>query len=196
VYTLNKWVAPTNAYSDNGSLAYAETDLAEQEYDGYTFPGIEGSETIDKIFVRLQEIRSVTSVLQGDNSASVSYVKVYDGSTWNSYQVSGDVFAVTTVNDESLTSLSGNAANSTHAVDVTAFINNAAKLKDIKVRLLFDVVSASVGITIKWSVDFVSVLVCYHYSDSIPVSRGAAKTRKQVNTEALETLQVLKETLS
>jgi len=159
------WTNPDNALRFNGSYAYTETDLAEQEYDGYGFQ-MRGNPNIDKVFIRIKEMRAVTTVIQGDDSSSISYVEVYDGSSWNTYQVSGDIFNVSTGNDESLTSFSGNAANSTHAIDVTAFLNTVTKINSAKTRLKYDILTTSAGITLRWSVDCISILVCYSPSSA------------------------------
>ena len=62
------WVNPLNGYAFDVAYTYAETDNAEEEYDGYTFP-LTGNEVIDKVFIKIHERRKVTTVIQGDSAS-------------------------------------------------------------------------------------------------------------------------------
>ena len=114
----------------------------------------------------------------------------------DSYQVTEDAFDVTTVpNAESLTSESGNAVNSHCLIDVTATIDTVTKLHAAKTRLLFMILGTAAGITLRWSVDAVTMLVCYSYSDSVPATIGTAKTRKDTETKEFRAIQKTAEAL-
>lgn len=172
----------------DGTYAYSETDDAEQEYDGYKFP-LGGVEILDKVFVKIKDLRNLTTVVQGDTAGFEGTVRVYDGSSWTNYQVTADDFAVSTGNDESLTYQSGDASNSIYYIDVTSTLSTIAKLKNSKLRLLFNISATAAGITLRWSVDAATILVCYSYSDSVPVTRGSATTKQQLSTKELNALR-------
>lgn len=186
------WTNPANAYLFNGSYTYSETDNAEEEYDGYNFP-LTGNEVIDRVFVKIKDQRKVTTVVQGDGSGHEGYIRVYNGSAWTNYQVTADDFAVTTANDESLTSQSGDASNSQHLIDVTATIDTVAKLQNTKTRLLHNISLTAAGITQRWSIDAITMLVCYSYSDSVPAT-GKATTKKEKPKE-LKTIKQVSDAL-
>ena len=188
------WVDPLNGYAFDVAYTYAETDNAEEEYDGYTFP-LTGNEVIDKVFIKIHERRKVTTVIQGDSASWRGIIRVYDGSSWTNYQVTEDAFDVTTANDESLTSESGNALNSQCLIDVTATIDTVAKLHAAKTRLLFMILGTAAGITLRWSVDAITMIVCYSYSDSVPATIGTAKTRKDPVTKEFRAIQKTSEAL-
>lgn len=171
------WDTPTNGYAFNGSYTYSETDDAEQEYDGYTFP-LQGAEVIDKVFVKIKDLRNVTTVAQGDAASFEGSVKVYDGSSWTTYQVTADDFAVSTANDEDLTNQSGDASNTIYFLDVTSTLNTVAKLNSAKTRILFNISATAAGITLRWSVDAITLLVCYHTVGDVFIGASSATTRQ------------------
>lgn len=182
------WTNPTNAYVFDGSYAYSETDDAEQEYTGYKFP-LGGVEIIDKVFIKLKDLRNLTTIVQGDAASFEGSIKVYDGSSWTTYQITADDFAVSTANDESLTYQSGDASNNIYYIDVTSALNTVAKLKNAKTRLLFNISATAVGITVRWSIDAITILVCYSYSYTVPATRGSAQTKRDLPTKEVQALK-------
>jgi hypothetical protein len=85
--------------------------------------------------------------------------------------------AVSTANDESLVASAGDNSNTATLIDVTAFIDTLAKLGTIKTRLLFAKTTPA-GVTIRWSVDGISILACYHAIADVFI--GAATTRRDL----------------
>ncbi len=181
------WANPTNAYSVNNSYATTSTNLAEQSYD-YN-PILKGVEVIDKVFVRVKYTMAVATVLGGDNATLTFSVKVYDGSSWTTYQVTALTYACTTVNGESFTSTDGDNSNSVVAVDCTAALNTLEKLNSAQTALLAAVTSEA-GVTVTLSVDCISLLVCYHTQGD--VYAGAAKTRRNPNDPEPKEYRALK----
>lgn len=191
------WTNPTNAYTFNNTYAYSETDNAEQEYAGYDF-SITGNEVIDKIYVSLKWTASVTTVIQGDAATFTGSIKVYDGSTWQTYQVTAGNFAVSTANDESLVSSTGDNSNNRIAIDVTSFLDTLAKINSAKTRLLFDIPTTAAGITLRWSVDCVSLIVCYHFEGGIMATppRNMATTTQSLDPRVKKALLGVQKALS
>ena len=131
------WVTPENAFRFDNAFAYSETDLAEQEYDYGAF--LKGNEVIDKVFARLKWKSLLTSLTTGDTATVTCTLRVYDGSTWQNYQVTAKSYNCTTINDESFTDSEGDDTNNLALVDVTAHIGTHDKLNSAKTRLLFAV---------------------------------------------------------
>lgn len=171
------WSDPTNAYLYNNSFAYSETNNAEQSYDYANF--FRGNQVIDKVFVKLEFIVKQTTVLTGDNATCTFSIKVYDGSSWTTYQVTKYVYACTTGNAESFTCTDGDNSNSTVAIDVTSKLNTIAKLNSAQTRLL-TAITVDAGVTMRVSVDCISILVCYH------IEGGAYPTAKAVTRKDLD----------
>jgi hypothetical protein len=121
---------------------------------------------------------SVTTVNQGDTATGTCTVRVYNGSTWQNYQVTAQAFSVSTANDESLVASEGDNSNAPTLIDVTSFIDTLPKLASIKTRLLFAKVTAA-GITARWSVDAVSIIACYHAIADVFI--GAATTKHDLD---------------
>jgi len=156
------WVNPTNAYAFDNNYAYSETNNAEQSYDYKSFlQALGGTETIDKVFVRFKWIYKLTGVATGDDATVTFSIKVYDGSTWTTYQVAAATFNCTTFNDEDFTDTDGDNSNSIVFIDVTSILNTHAKLNSAQTRLL-TTLTADAGLTLRISVDCISLLVCYH----------------------------------
>jgi len=185
------WTNPTNAYLFDNAFAYSETTTAEQEYAGY-YGMPAGTEIIDKVFIRLKWKSTITTLNQGDTATAVSTVKVYNGSTWQSYQVTTQVLAVSTANDESFVATAGDDTNESTLIDVTTFIDTLAKLAAIKTRLLFTVAVAA-GVTVRWSVDAVSVLICYHVEGGPFI--GVATTKRDLNKKEYRAIGAVAEYL-
>ncbi len=254
------WTDPTNGYLFDDAYTYSETDNAEQEYDGYgTVYG-----EIDKVFVKLKSKTRVTTVVQGDTATATCTLKVYNGTSWATYQVSAVDFAVSTANDESLVDSHGDNSNAVIYIDVTNHVDSTTKLENAKTRLLsaitetklltlelagyvscvagdvgktvtddgvsigtlasYDnvartwvvntsivpagasvmaivtgtgagttVAGAPTGITIRWSVDAVTFLVCYHEAGDVFI--GAATTKKDLDTKEHRALNAVTEFL-
>lgn len=163
------WTNPTDAYSFDNTYAYSETTAAEQEYGGYGFD-VPGNEVIDKVYAVIKWFSTVTTVVQGDAANFTCSIEVYDGSTWQTYQVTAENFAVSTANDESLVCTSGNTSNSQTAIDVTALLNTPTKVNNSKTRLLFVIGATAAGITLRWSVDCISLLAVHHAVGGIPAT--------------------------
>jgi len=187
------WTDPTYAMRFDNSYAYSETNNAEQTYSGYNL-NLTGTETLDKVFARIKYTSKVTTVLQGDDSTSTMTLRVYNGSTWQNYQITKQVFSVSTIpNAESLTDTVGDNSNSDTYIDITSFINTKAKLANVQFRLLYTV-TADAGITVRWSVDGISLLACYHTIAGV-MARGRATT-KYTNPTATKALQAVNEFLT
>ena len=188
-FYLGAWINPEDAYSFNNTYTYSETDTAEQEYDGYIFD-IAGNEVIDKVYAVLKWTSRVTTVVQGDTASFVCSIKIYNGSTWQTYQVTAEAFDVSTANDESLVCTSGNTSDSETAIDITAFLDTPTKINSAKTRLLFSIVATAAGITLRWSVDSISLLVCHH-----PVGGVLATMKRELPLESRKALLSLKKAL-
>jgi len=160
-WTINEWQSATNLRSFNGANAHAETDNAEVECSNYYLgSAFGGSERLDKVFVRIRFTSRFTIDGDGDDCSFKGYIRVYDGSSWQNYQVTADVYACTTVNAEDFTVTSGDGSNAIKAIDVTSHLDTMAKVMSAKTRLLMDVTAADPCVTPRWSVDCVSILVC------------------------------------
>jgi len=179
-YTTNSWVNPTNAYSFNNSYAHAETTGAEQEYYNYHV-GLMGNQVLDKVFVCLKWIAKVSTVVLGDTATGTCVVRVHNGSTWLNFQVTAQDYACSTGNDETFYVTDGDTSNSTTLIDVTSHINTLAKLNSVKTRLLATI-TVSNGATVRWSVDCVSILVCYHIEGGV-YPKATATTRRDLKTK-------------
>ena len=94
------WTNPSDAYTFNNTYAYSETDNAEQEYNGYGL-NVAGNEVIDKVYAVLKWKTLVTVDTTGDSATGTCTLRVYDGSTWQNYQVTAQAYNCTTINDES-----------------------------------------------------------------------------------------------
>ena len=169
------WTNPTRCYIFNNSYANSTTNLAEQTYD--YLPLLTGAEVIDKVFVKLEYYYLLTGVNLGDDATITFSIKVYDGSTWTTYQVSANTFALSTANDESFTHTIGDNSNSTIYIDVTSKLDTLAKLNSAQTRLL-TALTADAGLTPNVYVDAISILAVYHSEVGIMPSRGAATTRR------------------
>ena len=190
-YLLGGWVNPTDAYTFNNTFAYSETDTAEQEYAYSNF--LTGNEIIDKVFVRIKWKSTITGVNTGDTAAGTCSIKVYDGSTWATYQVTAQDYAVSTISDESLVISEGDNTNTSALIDVTSHIGSLAELNSAKTRLLF-VATEDAGLTLRWSVDAVSILVCYHIVGGVYASRAVTKQDNPRSREALNAVKKFLET--
>lgn len=174
------WTNPTDAYSFNNTYAYSETAAAEQEYADYGF-AVPGNEIIEKVYAVIKWFSTVTTVVQGDAANFTCSIEVYDGSTWQTYQVTKETFAVSTANDESLVCTSGDTGNSQTAIDVTSFLNTPAKVNNSKTRLLFTIGATAAGITLRWSVDCISLLACHNAQGGIPATTKQSLSPKLKN---------------
>ncbi len=132
------WTNPTNAYVFDNAYAYSETDAAEQEYDGYGIL-LTGVEVIDKVCVLIKSKTTLTSDVTGDTATATCTLRVYDGSSWQNYQVTAKAYSCTTINDESFTVTEGDDSNATILIDVTSHVSTLDELKNAKTRLLFAV---------------------------------------------------------
>jgi hypothetical protein len=184
------WTTPANAYAFDNAYTYSETTTAEQEYLGY-YGMPAGTEIIDKVFIRLKWKSTITTLNQGDTATGVCTLNVYNGATWQSYQVTTQVLSVTTVNDESFVATAGDDTNESTLIDVTTFINTLAKLASIKTRLLFTVAVAA-GVTVRWSVDAVSVLICHHSEGGAYIS---ATTERDLDKKEYRAVRKVKKYL-
>ena len=243
------WTDPTNAFRFDDSLAYTETDNAEQEYAGFGIK-LAGTETIDKVFVKVKHTTKVTTIAVATAATFICYIKVYNGSTWQTYQVTSESYTRSTPNtnktgtadaggdathtvdaerteaedfwndsyitftsgtNNGLTRLvtdfvaatdtlthdafpavvalgdtyyitdidtvtDGDTSNQTSMIDVTSFLNTIAKINAAAIRLLLDITVAGVGVTPRWSVDAVTLLVCYSPSSAGTTHMAVTKT--------------------
>lgn len=253
------WQDPTNAYAFDNAFAYTETDVSNQEYSGYGV-GLSGVEEIDKVLIRLKWKTTVTAVISGDTATTTCTLRVYNGSTWQDYQVTAQDYACSTVNDESFVLSEGDNSNASALVDVTGHVDTLAKLQSIKTQLLsaitetktitlllagyvacvvgdvgkvvtddtvavgtlvsYDNVArtwvittsaviadgsvmaitagtgagtttgAATGITVRWSVDGVSVITCYHITGGVFVT-----TQRKLEPKIKKSLQNLQKAL-
>ena len=190
------WTNPTNAYTFNNSLTYTETNTACQQYDGYSIP-LTGNEVIDKVLVRLKTKTSLTTVAVGDTAVSYCNIQVYDGSTWTEYQIMAHDYTCTTANDESFSISEGDNTNADILIDVTSIIDTLAKLQAFKTRLYF-AVNPAAGVTIRWSIDCISVIVCYHVVGGVMATppRNSAITKQSMNPRVKKALLNVKNALS
>lgn len=247
------WIDPTNVYAFDNAFAYSETNLAEQEYDGYSaLPNIlQGVEVIDKVYARLKWKTLLTNDTIGDTASATCTLRIYDGSTWQNYQVTAKSYTCTTTNDESFTDSEGDDTNIATNIDVTSHINTLNKWNSAKTRLLFAVTEtkqitlllagyvacvagdigktvtddgvsvgtlvsydnvartwvittsstiatgsvmaivtgtgagtttgAQTGTTVRWSVDAVTFIICYHTLGDVFI--GASKTKRDIDTK-------------
>ena len=263
------WIDPTNAYAFDNAFTYSETDTAEQEYNGYSaLPNIlQGVEVIDKVYARLKWKTLLTNDTIGDTATATCTLRVYDGSTWQNYQVTAKSYTCTTINDESFTDSEGDDTNTTVNIDVTAHINTLNKWNNAKTRLLFAVAEtkqitlllagyvscvagdigktvtddgasvgtlvsydnvartwvittsatiatgsvmaivtgtgagtttgAQTGTTVRWSMDAVSLIVCYHIVGGIPATapRGLAVTKYTYSPKVQKAFQTVEQVL-
>ncbi len=187
------WTDPTNGYTFNNQLTYAETDLAEQEYDGYGFDVTQiGTGTIDKVLALIKYTTSLTKIGAGDSSTVICYIRIYNGSSWQNYQVTSETYVNNTpLVDEQPTITTGDTSNAIVAIDVTSFLDTLAKISSAKARLLFNITATSAGVTPRWSVDCISLIVCYS-----PSSAGAAILKRELPSKAKKALETLVEVLS
>ena len=186
------WQDPTNAYAFDNSYAYSETSTAEQSYDYQA--ALTGSEVIDKVFARIKYIPKLTGVLTGDDATLTFTLKVYDGSTWTNFQVAKLVYAVTTASDESLTVTVGDNSNSSVSVDVTSVLSTLAKLNSAQTALL-TTITADAGLTVRVSVDCVSLLVLYHTVGDVFVGKHAS-TRRDLEAAPYKAIRKVAQALS
>jgi len=185
------WQNPTNAYAFNNSYTHSETNNAEQAYAYRSFlQALGGTETLDKVFIRFKWFYKLTGVLTGDAATVTFSIKVYDGASWTTFQVTAAVFACTPINDESFTDTDGDNNNSSVLLDVTNILNTHAKLESAQTRLL-TVITNDAGLTPHISVDCVSILVCYHVKAGIiPHEVAVTKhtgSKARVALDAVET---------
>lgn len=184
------WVNPTNAYAFDNTYAYSETNLAEQSFDYRSFAqALGGTETIDKVFVRLKWNYKLTGINVGDDATVTFSIKVYDGSTWTTYQVTAATFSCTTANDESFTDTDGDNSNSIVFIDVSTVLNTHTKLNSAQTRLL-TTITADAGLTPRISVDAITLLVCYHIEAGVMYT-GEPATTKYSNPKARKALQTV-----
>ena len=188
------WTDPTNAYVFDGAQTVATADNAEQEYTGLGIT-LGGNETIDKVFVKIKYRTTIATLIQGDAATFEGYIKVYDGSAWNTITVITTVYSCTTANDETLSFLGGDITNDpTVYIDVTSYLDTKAKLASAVLRLLFNITATAAGETLAWRVDGIALLVCYSTGSagSLAVTKYTypqkAKTAINAVEKALETL--------
>jgi len=182
------WTNPTNAYAFDNTYAYSETTTAEQEYSGYgNF--LTGVEVIDKVFIHLKWKSTITTVNQGDTATGTCTIRVYDGATWQNYQVTAQDLAVSTANDESFVATEGNDTNTATFIDVTPHVTTLTELNSIITRLLFATTFAA-GATVRWSVDAVSILVCYHIQGNL-YPTGTATTKRDLEGKLYKSVQAV-----
>ncbi len=188
-YIIGGWVNPTNAYVYDNTYTSATTNNAEQSYDYGGF--LSGVEVIDKVFVKVKYNTVLAAVLGGDNATVTFSVKIYDGSTWTTYQVTALVYACTTINGESFSSTDGDNSNSIIAIDCTNVLNTLDKLNSAQTAL-HTAITVEAGLTLTVNVDCVSLLVCYH--TNAEVFAGQAKTQRD-NKSTREALKKLEQYL-
>lgn len=184
------WASPTNAYKFDNAYTTSQTNLAEQSYDYRPFSqALGGTETIDKVFVKIKWYYRLQGILTGDDATITFNIKVYDGSTWTTYQITAATFNCTTANDESFTDTDGDNSNSTVFIDVTSVLNTHAKLNSAQTRL-HTTLTADAGLTPRISVDCISLLVCYHIKAGIfPRDVAATKHTSPNARKALQTVE-------
>lgn len=178
-YVIGGWVNPTNAYTQNNLYATCTTDAGEQSYDYPSF--FSGNEAIDKVFVKLKYTYLITGAVAGAAATCLFSVKVYDGSSWTTYQVSNNIFATDTANN-ALTDTIGDNSNSTVLIDVTSTIDTIAKLNSIQTALL-TAITADAGLTPQVKVDLASILVTYHIEGGAYPTGTAQTTRSYPKTK-------------
>jgi hypothetical protein len=190
------WNNPTRCYLFNNTYANSTTNNAEQTYDYNAFSPrpLGGQEVLDKVFVKLEYYYLLTGVAVGDDATLTFSVKVYDGSSWTTYQITKNTFACTTVSDESFTDTIGDNSNSTMYLDVTGKLNTMAKLNSAQTRLL-TTLTADAGLTPNVYVDAVSLVACYHTPYSVMATRGTATTRRSY-PKAKRALQTVEDYLT
>jgi hypothetical protein len=86
--------------------------------------------------------------------------------------------AVSTANDESLVASEGDNSNAPTLIDVTALVDTLPKLQSVKTRLLFAKTTPA-GVTVRWSVDAISIIACYHAIADVFI--GAATTKHDLD---------------
>jgi len=172
------WNNPTRCYRFNNSYANSTTNNAEQTYDyhPYSPSPLGGQEILDRVFVKLEYYYLITGVNVGDDATLTFSIKVYDGSSWTTYQVTKATFALTTANDESFTDTIGDNSNSTLYIDVTSKLDTMTKLNNAQTRLL-TTLTADAGLTPEVYVDAISIVACYHQPAGVMVQRGNATTK-------------------
>src|SRR3990167_9610172 len=86
------WTNPNNAFRFDDSYASTSTDTAEQEYDGFNLK-LGGQEIIDKVFAKIEHYISMVKAAAGDSAEVTCTLQVYDGSTWQNYQITNLVYS-------------------------------------------------------------------------------------------------------
>ncbi len=181
------WANPTNAYTVDNSYTTTSTNNAEQSYDYNEF--LTGVEEIDKVVILIKYIYRIDGLNSGANATCTFSIKVYDGSSWTTYQVIATSYAAPALAlAETLTDTFGNNSNSVVAIDVTSIINTLAKLNAVQTALLA-VFTADAGLTPQVQVDCVGVLVCYHVKGDVFI--GAAKTQRDLDTKEHRALKAV-----
>lgn len=190
------WNNPTRAYAFNNSYANSTTNNAEQTYGYQSFSPrpLSGQETIDKVFVKLEYYYLLTGVNVGDNTTLTFSIKVYDGTSWTTYQITKAIFACTTANDESFTDTIGDNSNSTLYIDVTSKINTMVKLNNVQTRLL-TTLTADAGLTPNIYVDAISIVVCCHTLAGV-MATGKQATTKYSSPQAKRALRTVEKYLT
>lgn len=187
------WTNPEYAYRTDNTYATSSTDTAEQAYTGFAnpFKALGGAETIDKVFVKIKHYIAYTKAPAGtgDSATATASIKVYDGSSWTTYQIT----ALTYTNnepatDEDHTAQVGNNSNPVLHIDVTTVLNTIAKLQASSLRLLF-AVTGSNGVTVTWSVDSVSLIVCYGIVAGIPTREATTQYTSPKAKKALAAVE-------
>ncbi len=190
------WTNPTNAYILDNTYASTSTTTAEQSYSGYGFSHpMVGTETIDKVFVKIKHYITIAKTGADDATEVTCTLRVYNGSTWQNYQITNLVYAnATPLTDEQPTVTVGDTSAEACSIDVTSFLNTLTKIAKAQTALLFTVVTAGAGVTVTWYVDAVTLLLCCS-----PTGGGFATTTRtypQKTRKALDTVEQVLQTLS
>lgn len=188
------WNNPNNGYRLDSVYANTSTDAAEQAYTAYNIE-VGGMEKIDKVYAQIKHYISIAKAAAGDSHEVTCTLRVYDGSTWQNYQITNLVYTnATPLTDEQPTVTVGDTNAQTSSIDLTSFLNTATKLANVQIRLLFAVVTAGAGCTATWYVD--AVLITVSHSPSAGTTIIAEKPIPLRVQHGLDAVEKALETIS
>lgn len=194
-YLLGEWVSPRNALRLDVAYASTSIDTAEQKYSGYNIR-LGGNEKIDKVIALIKHYISIAKTGAGDSAEVTCTLRVYDGSSWQNYQITNLVYSnATPATDEQLTVTVGDVNAQVSGIDVTSFLNTHDKLANAQLALLYSVVTAAAGVTITWYVDAVILLVTYSTGAGTTTVAITSQTYPQKAKKAFEAIEKTLETL-